>query len=157
MGVLTVNGSEFVITRELLDAFNIKPHSSHYAYIADIALQEKWGSDYDEDEQQGYIDAVVDLVIDGELDSLAATDISDEGKEYLAAHVKRAVLDVEHYTSNDYTLRISYALDAGTESECELSIEIELNGAFSVTKTTIYYDDSDANNKVITMLLLKYG
>ena len=158
MGIITISSNnDLGIVRELLDALNIQANNSHYAYLADIALQESWGSDYADDEQQGYIDAEVELINDSELDSLAASGISDEGKEYLKEHVRFAALHVNYYFTNTYTLNVEYVMDAGRNVECIFDIVIELTNNFAIKSGYISYEDSYTNNKTITMLLLRYG
>lgn len=157
MGLLNIYEHETGITRELLDAFNIQPNSTHYNYYADIGLQESWGSDYQDEVHGGEIDAAVELVIDGEIEYLVTTTISDEGKKYLEEHVKYAVLHVSHYIRNTYTLKVEYIFDRSTKDECKIDIGIEIASDFTPHLTYISYDDSNANNKNITMLILKYG
>ena len=141
--------------KEFIRFFRLKEEGETYRNSTLQKMKEQWGEDLSED-QQGYIDATLDVVEDGKLVFPFKHFQSKELEVYLTEKVGDFSLYSRLWNSSPSEYEIDVPYNIGTVDEAYwVDMSLSFDGSFHLKNATFSYDTDIPGNKYLTYWILK--
>ena len=141
--------------KEFVSFLRLKEDAETYRRSTLEKMKEQWGEDLSED-QDGYIDATLDVVEDGKLVFPCKHCHSKELEVYLTEKVGDFSLYSRLWNSSPSEYEIEVPYNIGTvEDEYWVDMSLSFDGSFNLRNATFSYDSDIPGNKYLTYWILK--
>lgn len=140
---------------EFVTLFKLKSEMETYRNKTIQHMKEHWGEDLGA-EQDGYIDATINIVEDGNLVFPFKHFSSNELTTYLAEKVGDFSLYARLWDTTPSEYEIDFPYNLGTnEDEFWGEMSLSLGRHFNVNSATFSYDTNEPSNKYLTYWIMK--